>query len=129
MIAPRLATLLLCGSTLAAPVAAEVLDSSASGFTVQNVVTVSASPDRAWRALVKDVDAWWPKDHSWFGKDGRFTIDARAGGCFCEIAGKRQAVNGRRLQHKARMILFLLPAVKGKTRFSTPCRDFGYCRQ
>jgi uncharacterized protein YndB with AHSA1/START domain len=59
------------------------------------VVTVSATPAAAWRALVEDVDAWWPKDHSWFGKDGRFSIEARAGGCFCEIAGDRQAEHMR----------------------------------
>jgi uncharacterized protein YndB with AHSA1/START domain len=70
---------------------ASVLDSSAAGFTVENTVVVPVKPDQAWTALVEKVDAWWPKDHSWFGKDGKFSIDARAGGCFCEAAGKRQA--------------------------------------
>jgi uncharacterized protein YndB with AHSA1/START domain len=71
--------------------AAKVLDSSPAGFTVENSVIVPVDAKAAWKALVHDVDRWWPKDHSWFGKDGRFSIDARAGGCFCEKAGARQA--------------------------------------
>ena len=31
------------------------------------------------------------EDHTWWGRASRLSIDARAGGCFCEIAGKRQA--------------------------------------
>ncbi len=75
------------------PLAAKVLDSGASGFTVENGVTVPVDANTAWNALVNNVDEWWPKDHSWFGKDGKFTIEPRAGGCFCEIAGKRQALH------------------------------------
>jgi uncharacterized protein YndB with AHSA1/START domain len=84
---------LLAGVLEGRVAAAEVLDSSAAGFTVRNVVTVPVDPARAWRALVEDVDRWWPKDHSWFGANGRFSIDARAAGCFCEVAGERQALH------------------------------------
>jgi uncharacterized protein YndB with AHSA1/START domain len=86
-IAVSLALLLLHAS----PVPAKVLDSTPAGFTVENSVIVPVDAKAAWNALVKDVDRWWPKDHSWFGKDGRFSIDPRAGGCFCEKAGARQA--------------------------------------
>lgn len=86
----------------AAPAAARVLDSSAAGFTVENTAIVPVDAKAAWDGLVKHVDQWWPKDHSWFGKDGKFSIDARAGGCFCEVAGARQA------QHMA--IAFVDPA-------------------
>ena len=70
---------------------ARVLDSSAAGFTVENTATVAVDQAAAWDGLVNHVDEWWPKDHSWFGKDGKFSIDARADGCFCEKAGDRQA--------------------------------------
>ena len=72
---------------------AEVKDSGASGFTVENVRTVAVDADTAWRALVEDVDRWWPKDHSWWGNGSTLSIEPRAGGCFCEIAreGARQA--------------------------------------
>jgi hypothetical protein len=92
----RLAVLALaCAFGVAAPALAEVLDSSAGGFTVQNVITVPADPATAWKALVEDVDRWWPKDHSWFGAEGRFSIEARAGGCFCEVSGARSAEHMR----------------------------------
>ena len=74
----------------AQPASARVLDSSSAGFTIENEVTVPVDPQAAWKALVEHVDEWWPKDHSWFGKDGKFSIEPRAGGCFCEIAGPRQ---------------------------------------
>lgn len=70
---------------------AKVLNSSPAGFTVENTVVVPADAQAAWKALVEDVDLWWPKDHSWFGKEGKFVIEAKAGGCFCEIAGERQS--------------------------------------
>ena len=77
----------------ATPAAAEVRDSSAAGFTVENSIVVPVDAKTAWRGLVDHVDRWWPKDHSWFGAEGKFTIDARAGGCFCERAGARQALH------------------------------------
>jgi uncharacterized protein YndB with AHSA1/START domain len=76
---------------LAAPAAAEVKDATASGFTVENVRTVPVDPHVAWRALVGDIDRWWPKDHSWWGKGSKLSIDPRAGGCFCEDAGAQHA--------------------------------------
>ena len=70
---------------------ATVKDATASGFTVENTERVQVDADAAWKALVHDVDRWWPKDHSWWGTESKLSIDARAGGCFCEIAGTRQA--------------------------------------
>lgn len=72
-------------------VAAAVKDSSASGFTVENVEVVPVDADTAWKALVHDIDRWWPKDHTWWGQASKLSIDARAGGCFCEMAGGQQA--------------------------------------
>lgn len=70
---------------------AEVRDAGALGFTVENSEVVPVGTAAAWQGLVDDVDAWWPKDHSWWGEASRLSIDPRAGGCFCEIAGDRQA--------------------------------------
>jgi uncharacterized protein YndB with AHSA1/START domain len=70
---------------------AEVKDATASGFTVENSEVVPVDADVAWKALVHDIDRWWPKDHSWWGTESRLSIDARPGGCFCEIAGTRMA--------------------------------------
>ena len=76
---------------LAASVQAEVKDSSPQGFTLENSVVVAASADEAWGALVDEVDAWWPRDHTWWGKASTLVIEPRTGGCFCETAGDRQA--------------------------------------
>ena len=75
----------------AAPAHAEVKDAAPGGFTVENTVVVPVDATTAWSALVGEVDAWWPKDHSWWGADSRLSIEPRAGGCFCEISGDRQA--------------------------------------
>jgi len=86
-----IAWVLISATVLALPARGEVKDVSASGFTLENSVVVPLDAAIAWQALVGSVDSWWPKDHTWWGRDSRLTIDARAGGCFCEMAGERQA--------------------------------------
>lgn len=64
-----------------------------NGFIVTNSVTVAATPAQSWKALTENVDAWWPKDHSWW--NGTFSMSATAGGCFCEVSGDRSAEHMR----------------------------------
>lgn len=82
----RAVLFLLFGSFLAGPVTllAEVIDSTASGFSVKSVRLISASTDEVYRSLVKHVDRWWSSDHTWSGSSRALSIDDRAGGCFCE---------------------------------------------
>ena len=87
----RPTTLLLLATAFALPAYAEVKDATAAGFTVENSTLIAAEPTRVWQAMTADIDQWWPKDHSWWGKAAKLSIDARAGGCFCEIAGAQQA--------------------------------------
>lgn len=68
-----------------------VIAVSDSGFIVENSASIKATPDTVWQALIQDVDKWWPKDHSWWGQQGTFSMDSVAGGCFCETAGARSA--------------------------------------
>lgn len=75
------------------PAAAEVKDATASGFTVENAIEVPVEPAKAWKALVDEVDRWWPADHTWWGAESVLTIEPRAGGCFCERHGERQALH------------------------------------
>lgn len=72
---------------------AEVKDATPSGFTLENTVHVAADAVTAWRALVDDVGRWWPRDHTWWGADSELTIEARAGGCFCEALGDQRALH------------------------------------
>jgi uncharacterized protein YndB with AHSA1/START domain len=84
---------------------AEVKDATPAGFTIENARTVPVAPDAAWRALVADVDRWWPKDHSWWGRQSTLSIEPRAGGCFCE-----KGQDGREAAHL--QVVFVDP---GKT--------------
>jgi hypothetical protein len=70
---------------------AEIRDSAPNGFTIENTQVVPVDAKTAWDALVNDVGRWWPKDHTWWGDAGKLSIQARAGGCFCEINGAQQA--------------------------------------
>lgn len=79
----------------AGPAAAKVLDAAPQGFTIENVEVVPGAPMAAWRALVDKVGLWWPDAHTWFGKAANLSIQAKAGGCFCEIEGERQVEHMR----------------------------------
>ncbi|MGN6222507.1 SRPBCC family protein [Pseudoxanthomonas sp.] len=80
--------LLACG--LAPPAPAAVKDQAANGFTLENSQWVPVKPDAAWNGLLA-MGHWWPKDHTWWGDASRLSLEPRAGGCFCEIDGARQA--------------------------------------
>lgn len=85
----RLAIVLLLLPALAD---AEVVDRSAAGFSVRTVVTVAASPERAFRALVDDVGSWWDSSHTFSGDAANLRITASPGGCFCETLKDSGAV-------------------------------------
>jgi uncharacterized protein YndB with AHSA1/START domain len=70
---------------------AKVIHVTDHGFIVENSFTTEQSSEKVWLALVNNIDKWWPKDHSWWSEQGTFSIDAKAGGCFCEVAGDRSA--------------------------------------
>lgn len=83
------------GLATSPPVLAEVKDASRAGFTIENTAIVPTDPASSWRALVEDVGQWWPADHTWWGDASKLSITPRAGGCFCEIDGPRQAEHMR----------------------------------
>ena len=68
---------------------AAVLDKAASGFVIEISVVVDSTPESAYAQFLR-INEWWDGEHSWFGKAENFTLDARAGGCFCEVEGERQ---------------------------------------
>lgn len=82
-------------SLAAGSASAAVKDVAAQGFSIENEQTVPVDQATAWKALVENVDHWWPKDHTWWGKASTLSIDPRAGGCFCEISrdNKQQALH------------------------------------
>ena len=82
---------LVLASALSLPAMAAVKDSSPAGFTLENSQEVPADAQTTWDALVDDIGQWWPADHTWWGDASRLSLQARAGGCFCERDGLRQA--------------------------------------
>ena len=78
----------------AAPASAEVKAASESGFAISHVKGVKASPERVWAALVTPAH-WWSSAHSWSGDATNFSLEARAGGCFCERWAAGEVEHGR----------------------------------
>ena len=66
------------------PLMAEVKDSSAAGFTIQDTMIIAKNPDMVYHSLVVDISLWWDSAHTFSGNAGNLSIDDRAGGCFCE---------------------------------------------
>lgn len=103
---------LLAALLVASPAAAEVKSSSDAGFEIVYSVTVPAPPDKAYAAIVEPA-LWWNKAHSWSGDARNMTIDARAGGCFCEAlpATKGSVEHGRVLFARPGVVLRLSGAL------------------
>jgi len=62
---------------------AKVVSQSNTGFVVVHEVGVALDPKAAYDAFVK-VGSWWNGDHSYSGDAKNISIDAKAGGCWCE---------------------------------------------
>jgi len=65
------------------PAAAEVVQSADTGFTVSHKLSIAAAPARVWEALIHP-GLWWEGAHTYSGDAKNLTLDARAGGCWCE---------------------------------------------
>jgi len=75
---------------------AEIVSSSPTSFILRGEATVTATPDRAWRALTQP-GRWWNSEHTYSGDARRLTLDPRAGGCWCERWGDGQSVEHMRV--------------------------------
>jgi len=72
------AALLMCGHA-----AAEVKSVGNSGFEVREQAHVAAAPAAVYAALIAP-ERWWDSEHSYSGSAANITLDAKAGGCWCE---------------------------------------------
>src|SRR5260370_6358956 len=61
----------------------EVIDASASGFLVRQVVTIGVSPSEVYQGIV-DISKWWESAHTFSGNARNLSLVAKAGGCFFE---------------------------------------------
>lgn len=62
---------------------AEVVDQQANGFSLQEKEQIATTPDMIYAALI-DPSKWWSSAHTFSGDARNMTLDARAGGCWCE---------------------------------------------
>lgn len=69
---------------MSAPAKAEVLDASATTFTVRTTVTVSKDAAAVYDVFTQRLGEWWNGSHSYSGQSSNLSLAARAGGCFCE---------------------------------------------
>ena len=62
---------------------AEVLSIGSNGFEVRETVHVAATAEKAYASLLQP-SRWWSSDHTFSRNAANLSLDARAGGCWCE---------------------------------------------
>jgi uncharacterized protein YndB with AHSA1/START domain len=77
----------------ALPAGADVAEVTPAGFTVSYREEIKATPDAAWKAIVA-LPSWWDGEHTYSGQAANLSVDAQAGGCWCERWG-----DGRSVRH------------------------------
>ncbi len=73
----------------------EVILIAETGFIVENKVHIDKPVEATWQAFVREVGKWWPRSHTWWGEGSKLSIQAEAGGCFCETEGQNSAEHMR----------------------------------
>jgi len=74
--------------------AAEVKLAAVDGMLIVHQFQIAAPAVKVWESLVHP-ERWWPEDHSWSGKRASLSLDAQAGGCYCERWDGGSAEHGR----------------------------------
>ena len=85
------------------PASGEVVNVAAAGFQVHESVHVKAAPDKAYATLVVPSH-WWSSDHTFSRSADNLSLEAHAGGCWCE-----KLADGGSVEH-----MHVLLAVPGK---------------
>ena len=88
----------------ATAVRADVSAVSDAGFVSEHTLILAAPPAEAYQALTAQISRWWDARHSYSGKAENFSLDASAGGCFCETLP-----NGGSVMHM--MVVYADPGV------------------
>lgn len=88
----------------AVPAVAEVVSAADNGCMIRQSVHLAASPREVYDAVIQPAK-WWNSEHTFSGSAANLTLEARAGGCFCE-----KLSDGGSVQH-----LQVVLAIPGKT--------------
>jgi len=62
---------------------AAVNDSAGNGFSVTETIHIAATPDKVYSELVTPSH-WWSPVHTFSKNAANLSLDAKAGGCWCE---------------------------------------------
>jgi hypothetical protein len=76
--------------------AAEVVSVAGNGFELREAAHTAASSDKVYAALLLPA-RWWSSEHTFSGNAANLTLDARAGGCWCESLPKGGSVEHLRV--------------------------------
>lgn len=105
---------------------ADVSDVDAGGFTIREAVHVNAGADKIYAVLIAPQN-WWSSKHTFSGSAANMSLDARAGGCWCETLPNGgsvlhltvvNAVPGKLLRMKGALGPFQSMAVDGVMTWS-----------
>jgi uncharacterized protein YndB with AHSA1/START domain len=86
------AALLLAGA-FALPASAAVESSAADGFLVHHTIDVPVDAKRAFAEVIHP-ERWWNDKHTWSGSAANLSLEANAGGCWCERWATGEAEHG-----------------------------------
>ncbi|MEM7077401.1 MAG: ATPase [Pseudomonadota bacterium] len=75
----------------------EVQHAGPEGFVSAHTLVLPVPPEQAFTALTAQVHLWWDAAHSYGGEAARFSMQTRAGGCFCEDLGAAGSVEHMRV--------------------------------
>ena len=78
---------------------AQVTSSSEHGFVSTHELVLVGTPAAAYHALTEQVHLWWDASHSYGGDAAAFSLEAKAGGCFCERLANGGSVEHMRVVH------------------------------
>lgn len=84
----------LAAAAFACPASADVKAKAPDGFTLQIKAQTKRDRDDAWAHLL-DIASWWSGAHSYSGEAKSLSLDAKAGGCWCEIWSGGEVEHGR----------------------------------
>ncbi|AOE49559.1 SRPBCC family protein [Kangiella sediminilitoris] len=71
---------------------AEILSRSESHFHIKFEVELPQSVSTTYDQFL-NIGEWWQSSHTWFGDASKLFIETKAGGCFCEVNGDKEALH------------------------------------
>lgn len=70
----------------------DVTHKGENGFYLKITGEVDVTPEVAFNQFLQISD-WWIASHTWYGDAANLHIEAKAGGCFCEISGDNEVLH------------------------------------